>query len=257
MNMEAGDHVQHQRRRKRKMMMALPLYVYLQYANPGTDVAPPTWTGPGPEALVLIIIVMAAQPHRPADRPLLRTQARPLSDCTRRTRVSKRIEVNDLNVYYGNFLAVEDVSLTIEPAPSRPSSGRPDAASPRSCARSTGCTRSSPAPASRARCSSTATTSTVRRRPGAVRRQVGMVFQRPNPFPTMSIGDNVLAGREAQQPADQQDAMPTTWSSGRCAARTCGTRSRTASTCRAPASPAASSSGCASRGRSPSSPTCC
>jgi phosphate transport system ATP-binding protein len=27
-----------------------------------------------------------------------------------------------------------------------------------------------------------------------VRRQVGMVFQRPNPFPTMSIKENVLAG---------------------------------------------------------------
>ena len=30
--------------------------------------------------------------------------------------------------------------------------------------------------------------------PVVVRRQVGMVFQRPNPFPTMSIADNVLAG---------------------------------------------------------------
>ncbi|MHB1171212.1 MAG: phosphate ABC transporter ATP-binding protein, partial [Lacisediminihabitans sp.] len=30
--------------------------------------------------------------------------------------------------------------------------------------------------------------------PVLVRRQVGMVFQRPNPFPTMSIRDNVLAG---------------------------------------------------------------
>jgi phosphate transport system ATP-binding protein len=30
--------------------------------------------------------------------------------------------------------------------------------------------------------------------PVQVRRQVGMVFQRPNPFPTMSIADNVLAG---------------------------------------------------------------
>jgi phosphate transport system ATP-binding protein len=28
----------------------------------------------------------------------------------------------------------------------------------------------------------------------AVRRSIGMVFQRPNPFPTMSIGDNVAAG---------------------------------------------------------------
>jgi phosphate transport system ATP-binding protein len=31
--------------------------------------------------------------------------------------------------------------------------------------------------------------------PVAVRRKVGMVFQRPNPFPTMSIYDNVLAGK--------------------------------------------------------------
>jgi phosphate transport system ATP-binding protein len=30
--------------------------------------------------------------------------------------------------------------------------------------------------------------------PVAVRRQIGMVFQRPNPFPTMSIYDNVAAG---------------------------------------------------------------
>jgi phosphate transport system ATP-binding protein len=30
----------------------------------------------------------------------------------------------------------------------------------------------------------------------AVRRAVGMVFQRPNPFPTMSIYDNVLAGNK-------------------------------------------------------------
>ena len=30
--------------------------------------------------------------------------------------------------------------------------------------------------------------------PGVVRRRIGMVFQKPNPFPTMSIMDNVLAG---------------------------------------------------------------
>ena len=28
----------------------------------------------------------------------------------------------------------------------------------------------------------------------SVRRAIGMVFQRPNPFPTMSIYDNVVAG---------------------------------------------------------------
>src|SRR3990172_516026 len=30
--------------------------------------------------------------------------------------------------------------------------------------------------------------------PVAVRKRIGMVFQRPNPFPTMSIFDNVAAG---------------------------------------------------------------
>jgi phosphate transport system ATP-binding protein len=30
--------------------------------------------------------------------------------------------------------------------------------------------------------------------PVAIRRRVGMVFQKPNPFPTMSITENVLAG---------------------------------------------------------------
>ena len=30
--------------------------------------------------------------------------------------------------------------------------------------------------------------------PVLLRRKVGMVFQRPNPFPTMSIYDNVIAG---------------------------------------------------------------
>ena len=34
----------------------------------------------------------------------------------------------------------------------------------------------------------------ARRRSGALRRRVGMVFQKPNPFPTMSICDNVLPG---------------------------------------------------------------
>jgi phosphate transport system ATP-binding protein len=42
--------------------------------------------------------------------------------------------------------------------------------------------------------------------PVAVRRQVGMVFQRPTPFPTMSIRDNVAAGLVVldQKPARRQ-----------------------------------------------------
>jgi len=109
--------------------------------------------------------------------------------------VSKRIEVNDLNVYYSNFLAVEGVSMNIEPRSVTAFIG------PSGCGKST-------------------FLRTLNRMheviPGArvegevlldgedlygtgvdpvlVRRQVGMVFQRPNPFPTMSIRENVLAG---------------------------------------------------------------
>ena len=109
--------------------------------------------------------------------------------------MSKRIEVNDLNVYYGKFKAVEDLSMVIEPRSVTAFIG------PSGCGKST-------------------FIRTLNRMheviPGAyvegevlvdgsnlygpgvdpvlVRRQVGMVFQRPNPFPTMSIRDNVLAG---------------------------------------------------------------
>ena len=109
--------------------------------------------------------------------------------------MSKRIEAKDLNVYYGDFLAVEGVTMNIEPRSVTALIG------PSGCGKST-------------------FIRTLNRMheviPGAhvkgqvlldgdnlygdgvdpvlVRRQVGMVFQRPNPFPTMSIRDNVLAG---------------------------------------------------------------
>lgn len=109
--------------------------------------------------------------------------------------MSKRIEVKDLSVFYGKFKAVEDINLTIEPRTVTAFIG------PSGCGKST-------------------FLRTMNRMheviPGAyvegdvlidgnnlygpgvdpvlVRRQVGMVFQRPNPFPTMSIRDNVLAG---------------------------------------------------------------
>lgn len=44
--------------------------------------------------------------------------------------------------------------------------------------------------------------------PVNVRLNVGMVFQKPNPFPSMSIGDNVLAGlRLAKRKADNKDEI--------------------------------------------------
>jgi phosphate transport system ATP-binding protein len=109
--------------------------------------------------------------------------------------MSKRIDVKDLNVYYGKFLAVEDVNINI------------DAKSVTAFIGPSGCGKST-------------FLRTLNRMheviPGArvegevlldgdnlygpgvdpvtVRSQIGMVFQRPNPFPTMSIRDNVLAG---------------------------------------------------------------
>jgi len=40
--------------------------------------------------------------------------------------------------------------------------------------------------------------------PVSVRRTIGMVFQRPNPFPTMSIRDNVVAGLRLQGVKDKK-----------------------------------------------------
>ena len=55
--------------------------------------------------------------------------------------------------------------------------------------------------------SSTARTSTARASTRSrVRRQVGMVFQRPNPFPTMSIYDNVIAGQRLNGKRMRKDA---------------------------------------------------
>ena len=38
------------------------------------------------------------------------------------------------------------------------------------------------------------TSTTLAKKLTDARRHIGMVFQKPNPFPTMSIYDNVLAG---------------------------------------------------------------
>ncbi|AXR74330.1 MULTISPECIES: phosphate ABC transporter ATP-binding protein PstB [Auritidibacter] len=109
--------------------------------------------------------------------------------------MAKRLDAIDVNVYYGDFLAVEGVNINIEP-------------------------RSVTAFIGPSGCGKTTFLRTINRMhevlPGArvegeilldgdniygngvdpvtVRTMVGMVFQRPNPFPTMSIRENVLAG---------------------------------------------------------------
>ncbi|WP_084075161.1 phosphate ABC transporter ATP-binding protein PstB [Demequina sp. NBRC 110052] len=109
--------------------------------------------------------------------------------------MSKRIDVNNLNVYYGSFLAVEDVSLAIEAKSVTAFIG------PSGCGKSTFLRTLNrmheviPG----ARVEGEVLMDGVNLYgsdvdPVAVRRHVGMVFQRPNPFPTMSISENVLAG---------------------------------------------------------------
>ena len=52
-----------------------------------------------------------------------------------------------------------------------------------------------------------------------------MVFQKPNPFPAMTIYENVLAGLKFTR--TQASSNATRWSSSRCSAPASGTRSRT------------------------------
>ena len=109
--------------------------------------------------------------------------------------MSKRIEISDLNVYYSKFLAVEDVTMNIEPRTVTAFIG------PSGCGKSTflrTLNRMHEAiPGARVE-GQVLLDGEDLYGPGVdpvlVRRQVGMVFQRPNPFPTMSIRENVLAG---------------------------------------------------------------
>ena len=90
-----------------------------------------------------------------------------------------------------------------------------------------------------------------------LRSRVAMVFQQPNPFP-MSIFDNVaFALREQGRRRPGRRELEPLVDRRAAAARASTTRSATTSTGRRCASPAASSSGCASRARSRRGPRCC
>ena len=109
--------------------------------------------------------------------------------------MSKRIDVESLNVYYGDFLAVEDVNIQIDPRAVTAFIG------PSGCGKSTFLRTLNRmhevVPGARVEGKVMLDGEDLYGRgvdPVRVRSQVGMVFQRPNPFPTMSIRDNVLAG---------------------------------------------------------------
>jgi len=111
--------------------------------------------------------------------------------------MAKSIEVSDLDIYYGDFLAVQGVNLSVKARSVTAFIG------PSGCGKST-VLRSlnrmhEVIPGARVEGKvmvdgQSLYDSSVD--PVAVRRQIGMVFQRPNPFPTMSIYDNVLAGNK-------------------------------------------------------------
>ena len=109
--------------------------------------------------------------------------------------MAKRIDVSNLNVYYGDFLAVEDVSMVINPNSVTAFIG------PSGCGKTTFLRTLNRmhevTPGGRVTGEIIMDGENLygpTMDPVVVRRQVGMVFQRPNPFPTMSIAENVLAG---------------------------------------------------------------
>ncbi|WP_114905641.1 phosphate ABC transporter ATP-binding protein PstB [Ornithinimicrobium murale] len=109
--------------------------------------------------------------------------------------MSKRIDVKNLDIFYGDFQAVKDVSMVIEPKSVTAFIG------PSGCGKSTFIRTLNRMheviPGARVEGEVLIDGQNLYGRgvdPVDVRRQVGMVFQRPNPFPTMSIRDNVLAG---------------------------------------------------------------
>src|SRR3954465_1811294 len=109
--------------------------------------------------------------------------------------MAKRIEASNVSSYYGNFKAIDGVSMTVAPKTITALVG------PSGCGKST-FLRSinrmhEVLPNARIEGRLTIDDQNIYDPDvdvTAVRRMIGMVFQRPNPFPTMSIYENVVAG---------------------------------------------------------------
>ncbi|MDT7569881.1 MAG: phosphate transport system ATP-binding protein, partial [Actinomycetota bacterium] len=109
--------------------------------------------------------------------------------------MSKRITLEHVHAYYGAFHAIDDLSMVIEDRSITAFIG------PSGCGKSTALRTINRmhevVPGARVE-GRVALDGEDIYAPGIdpvdVRRQVGMVFQRPNPFPTMSIYENVIAG---------------------------------------------------------------
>jgi phosphate transport system ATP-binding protein len=131
------------------------------------------------------------------------------------------IEAKDLNVFYGDFLAVRDINLNIERRKITALIG------PSGCGKSTvlrAFNRMNDLVPTRARegeiCCSTARTSMTNGVDAVeVRRRIGMVFQKPNPFPK-SIYENIAWGARINGYKGNMDELVERSLRG----RPCGTR---------------------------------
>jgi phosphate transport system ATP-binding protein len=105
------------------------------------------------------------------------------------------IEVESLNLYYGSFLAVADVTMTIQRKKATAligASGTGKSTFLRSLNRMHELGHGARAEGNVLLDGADIYAPGID--PVTVRRRIGMVFQAPNPFPTMSIYDNVAAG---------------------------------------------------------------
>ena len=107
----------------------------------------------------------------------------------------KRIDISGLSAWFGSHKAIEDISLAIEPKQVTAFIG------PSGCGKSTLLRTINRmhevVPGARLEGKVSLDDEDIYDAgvdPTAVRRSIGMVFQRPNPFPTMSVRDNVSAG---------------------------------------------------------------
>ena len=113
--------------------------------------------------------------------------------------MAKRLDLSDVNIYYGAFHAVADVTLSVAPRSVTAFIG------PSGCGKSTVLRTLNRMheviPGARVEGSVLLDGECIYQPgidPVGVRKAIGMVFQRPNPFPTMSIRDNVVAGLTLQ-----------------------------------------------------------
>ncbi len=121
---------------------------------------------------------------------------------------AKRVEVSDLDIYYGSFHAVKGVTMTIQPNKVTAiigSSGCGKSTFLRSLNRMHELVEGARVEGSVILDDQDIYASGVD--PVNVRRQVGMVFQSPNPFPTMSISDNVAAGLRLNSRKAKKDEL--------------------------------------------------